>query len=321
MLCQRFSSAQSKPNAESQYVASRVVGRSPPTWPQDKHLSLSEAFHFAACAKRIGRRAKEDSSRSVPGDDDESGVEMGQVLGGSASPIRHAWEMLACCDGLCGAPLGLAVKGGFDSTIAWLCCCLTYGGQVIVDNAERRLSNTQSRPNTEHAGIKVIPRDFDQRPEGYEKQETGKMVHPKPIPEVLEALKKSVANNGEAFGSGKVINFFTWLSSFGDMHAFSDLTCSSFTFICLLCRLLFLATVKHEISYVLEMLEYIITRLSSPQVVQVSLKCRRCQPEETMVGTFLNLHCGHNNPFSNSERQRLKQILQMTCASPPAHST
>ena len=70
--------------------------------------------------------------------------------------------------------------------------------------------------------------------------------------------------------------------------------------------------VKHELSFVIGMLEYIIARLSSPAVVKVSWKCKHGQLEETMVGTFLNLHCGHNNPFARQERQQLKDILQNT---------
>lgn len=263
--------------SESQYVAPSLMGKHAPTWPQDKHISLSEAFHFAACAKRIGKRAKEENSRSTQGGD-EGGMEMGYSFRNSSSPIKSAWEILACVDGLCGAPLGMAVKSGFDSTISWLCCTLTYGGQVVASKAERRLAvdNATTLPNAENV-LPVIPSDFDQRPEGYEQQETGKMVHPKPLPEVLEKLRASVASESDSFSS-----------------------------------------VKHEISFVIGMLEYVIARLSSPPIIQASLKCIHCHPEETMVGTFLNLHCGHNNPFSKSERQHLKEILQKTSAPPPA---
>ena len=287
------------------------MGKPPPTWPQDKHLSLSEAFHFAACAKRIGKQAKQDGTGNSQTGSDDGGVELGRTLGNSTSPIRSFWEVLACVDGLCGAPLGMAAKSGFDATISWLCCVLTYGGQVVVDNAERRLqSMNQSNGSIPSNGIQVIPSDFDQRPEGYEKQETGKMVHPKPIPEVLETLKNSVANNRDAFASGKPTVLID-----------SCCTCSEYSSdIYFFCNPLSLNIVKHEISFIIGMLEYIVARLSSPEVVQTSLKCKHCQPEETMVGTFLNLHCGHNNPFSQQERQQLKKILQNTAASPPAYS-
>ena len=167
---------------------------------------MAEAFHFAACAKRLGRRAKQDNGRSVATcDDDDDGVELGRPAGVSATPIWEAWQMLACCDGMCGAPLGVAVKSGFDSTIAWLCCCLTYGGQVVVDQAERRLAGANNNtPAYPEQAVVVVPKDFDQRPEGYEKQESAKMVHPKPITEVVESLKKLLAENGDSLAPGKL---------------------------------------------------------------------------------------------------------------------
>jgi len=185
---------------ESQYVAPSATR--PPVWPQDKHVSLAEAFHFAACAKRIGRRAKQENSRTAQSDEDGS-VELGRPLGTSSSPLRSAWEILACCDGMCGAPLGMAVKSGFDSTIAWLCCCLTYGGQIVVEQAELRLSAESSNaPPSMEGGLAVTPSDFDQRPGGYEKQESAKMVHPKPIPEVLETLKRLLTESGDSLTPG-----------------------------------------------------------------------------------------------------------------------
>lgn len=253
---------------ESQYVTATGAGSRAPVWPQDKHVSLSEAFHFAACVKRIGRRSKQESgSRSA--ESDEDGIELGRGIGGQSSPLRSAWETLACCDGLCGAPLGVAVKVGFDTTIAWLCCCLTYGGQYVVEEAEHRLAADGGQPNS--GSIAVVPADFDMRPAGFEMQESAKLVHPKPIPEVLESLKVLVADNGDAF-----------------------------------------ASVKHEITFVIGMLEYMLARLSSPQAVQSSWNCRHGKQDESMVGCFLNLHCGHNNPFAKSERDQLRRILQET---------
>ena len=150
--------------------------------------------------KRIGRRSKQDSARiGVHSEEDDSGVELGSSLvGDTSSPIRSYWETLACCDGMCGAPLGMAVKIGFESTIVWLCCCLTFGGQLIVEQAEKR----QSSP-TMDGRLEVKPSDFDLRPEGYEKEESAKMVHPKPLPEVLEKLEGLLAENGDSFAPGK----------------------------------------------------------------------------------------------------------------------
>lgn len=187
----------------SQYVRSRLSRSTGPVWPQDKYISAAEAFHFAACAKRIGRRAKEAVGMPRPG-----GMEMGLADGGdSMSPLKDAWETLSVCDGLCGAPLGIAVKLGFDSVVAWLCACLTYGGQIVAQAAEKRLADNNAGvlPTSPTRPVEIDPTDFDQRPVGYERQETGKMVHPKPIPEVLAILKSALESRGDAFVSGKFL--------------------------------------------------------------------------------------------------------------------
>jgi hypothetical protein len=63
-------------------------------------------------------------------------------------------------------------------------------------------------------------------------------------------------------------------------------------------------------------LEYVVARLSSPSVVESSWKNRHLYVEGTMmVGSFMNLHCGHNNPFSASERKRLKTLMLQATAS------
>ena len=67
---------------------------------------------------------------------------------------------------------------------------------------------------------------------------------------------------------------------------------------------------KHEMAYVIGMLEYVVARLSSPQAVQSASNCRHGRLDESMVGCFLNLHCGHNNAFSKPERDQLRKILQ-----------
>ena len=282
---------------ESQYVTPSGTGARAPVWPQDKHVTSAEAFHFAACVKRIGRRSKQDSGRATsPADDDEDCVELGRPLGGASSPIRSFWEILACCDGMCGAPLGMAVKLGFENTIVWLCCCLTFGGQLIVEQAEQRPSS----PKTD-SRIEVVPSDFDLRPEGYEKQESSKMVHPKPIPEVLETLKSLMAESGDAFAPGKLLLF-----SLRRAPQFSPLF--DFSFSQFLPSTFF--EVKHEVNFVIGMLDYMVNRLSSPAVIESSWKCKHGKPQETMVGNFLNLHCGHNNAFANTERHQLRNILQ-----------
>jgi len=71
--------------------------------------------------------------------------------------------------------------------------------------------------------------------------------------------------------------------------------------------------VKEELSFIVGTLEYIIARLSSPSVVEQSWKNRHLCVDESMVGSFMNLHCGHNNPFSADERSRLRNVLMQAC--------
>lgn len=53
-----------------------------------------------------------------------------------------------------------------------------------------------------------------------------------------------------------------------------------------------------------------VCRLSAPVMIESSWKERHLQPDgSTAVGSFLNLHCGHNNPFSVGERKRLEALL------------
>ena len=170
-------------------------------WPQDKHISLDEGFHFAACAKRIGKLASLEKKRffSVDVEAAMSGVEC-------PSPIFQVWKFLGTCEGLCGAALGTAVKGGYDVTVAWLCCTLTFGGQTLVEGMEHRHKWTEDQARTLLAQLgPVLPTDFDCRPPGYESQESGTTVHPKPIPEVIEALKTLTHEypNDEVLSEGK----------------------------------------------------------------------------------------------------------------------
>lgn len=121
-------------------------------------------------------------------------VEEGHVNGDCLVPIFLVWKVLACCDGLCGAALGTTIKGGFDCTVSWLCSFLTFGGQTVVEGMEHR----QQIPFEESDFSKlaeVLPSDFDCRPPGFEKQESDAVVHPKPIPEVLDTIKMVLEEN------------------------------------------------------------------------------------------------------------------------------
>ncbi len=164
----------------------------PPVWPSDKHISLEEAFHFAACAKRIGKLASIEKKRSMEDED------------GCSAPIYNVWKHLGCCEGLCGSPLGVAVKDGFDTTVSWLSSLCVFGGQTVVEAIEHR-----SRAEKLHELGTAMASDFDCRPPGYEQQESEVVIHPKPIPEVLEVLRNIVEENPNdaVLNNGKGICF------------------------------------------------------------------------------------------------------------------
>mmetsp|Transcript_7486 Transcript_7486/g.11824 ORF Transcript_7486/g.11824 Transcript_7486/m.11824 type:complete len:611 (+) Transcript_7486:3-1835(+) len=261
---------------DSRYVPLGVGRMTAPVWPADKHISIEEAFHFAACAKRIGKLASIEKKRHVMM---ASAGMVESESGTSDAPIFHCWKVLGCVDGLTGSALGIAVKGGFDTTVAWLCSTLTFGGQTVVEAIEHRRQWTEEEAHSKLTELgQVDPSDFDCRPPGYEQQESETVVHPKPIPEVLNDLRKIVEENP----NDPILN-----------------------------------SVSHEVSFVIDTLEYVKSRLSAQTIVESNWKNRHLHVEEMSIGSFLNLHCGHNNPFSDAERKRLKALLvQATTQSP-----
>jgi len=57
-------------------------------------------------------------------------------------------------------------------------------------------------------------------------------------------------------------------------------------------------------------LEYVMSRLSTPATMEASWKSRHFNANGPMAeGSFMNLHCGHNNPYADAERKRLKEVL------------
>lgn len=185
---------------DSRYVAGNFLQAKAPTWPNDKHLTVEEVFHFAACCKRIGKLA----TLKMRGLAQSQGLEIDPQ--GVAQPTRplimEAWKYLSTCDGLTGATLGSAVKRGFDATVAWLCACLVFGGQPLVDAAEQRGGE-----------LAIVPSDFDTRPPGYTAEERDGVVFPKPIPEVVERLAYFASSQDEEIRSCKFsFFFFVWLS-------------------------------------------------------------------------------------------------------------
>jgi hypothetical protein len=190
---------------DSQYAPPGFSRTTSPVWPADKHISLEEAFHFAACVKRIGKVAsieKKKLSLQTEMLNEEGGIE--DIAG--QSPIFHVWKYLGCCEGLCGSALGMAVRGGFDNTVYWLCATLVFGGQTVMEGLEHRKNWSAEEAGQSLAQIgQVEPIDFDCRPPGYEQQESETVLHPKPIPEVLSEVKKILEENptDEIMASGE----------------------------------------------------------------------------------------------------------------------
>jgi len=309
-------------------TGSRYVSQPPfmarmtaPLWPSDKHISLDEAFHFAACAKRIGKLASIEKRRFAVGmlsssaggvlleTNDEPTLDDSTALDSDScqAPIYLVWKYLGCCEGLCGAPLGVTVKGGFDTTVSWLFSLCVFGGQTVVEGIEHRRNLSNPTNNTNEAAIAAIAgastngtshwnatatansraalqlgpvenSDFDCRPPGFEDQESDVVVHPKPIPEVLEALRKIV----EDHPNDPLLN-----------------------------------SVSHEVAFAIGTLEYVMLRLSAPASLETSWKSRHLTNNGSMKeGSFLNLHCGHNNPYSDDERKRLRAVLKQVSKPP-----
>jgi hypothetical protein len=188
--------------SSSSAVSFKSFQINPPTWPADKRITWKEAFHFAFCVKRIGKlatAAKKLSSSNANTNEEQEGIEvtfadghngqMSSTKDGKAScsdnsELIHLWNTLACCDGLCGRPLGQAVKEGFDCTVAWLCCAVIMGSQIVVKAAEKRI-----RLSSAISEVSIQTKDFDCRPTGYQRDENETMRHPIPLPNVLSYLK------------------------------------------------------------------------------------------------------------------------------------
>jgi len=176
-----------------------------PVWPADKHIDLKEAFHFAACARRIGKVATaakkrtlhslEQSSSYDNSNEDEEGIEITTIFSREANDniktvdnqhqcdpllvetksnfkdetMIEVWETLARCDGLTGYPLGAAVKEGDDCVIDWLSCLVIFGCQRVALEVEKRIkSDHQDKSaNTTIRGLS-IKENIDVKPTDFE---------------------------------------------------------------------------------------------------------------------------------------------------------
>jgi len=263
---------------DSRYVAASLIRANAPIWPADKHVTVEEAFHFAACCKRIGKVAK--PNREQRQSDEEEGNRFADALSSGisndsltdSSLVLEAWKVLACCDGLTGLPLGVAVKQGFDATVSWLCSCLIFGGQTLVQVAEDR--RKRMGKFDQNSPLIIDAADFDGRPPNYAADESNGKMHPKPIPEVIDRVATYMEREDTA-----------------------------------------IASLSHEFQFVLGMLQYIQARLSATPTIEAARAIRNLSvTADTSVGSFLNLHCGHNNPFSKDEKRRLVDLLHRAAA-------
>jgi hypothetical protein len=74
--------------------------------------------------------------------------------------------------------------------------------------------------------------------------------------------------------------------------------------------------VAHEFQYVVGVLYYVQSRLSAPATIQAAQKSRRLQGyDDSCVGAFLNLSCGHNNSYSKEEKRSLEFLLGRAASS------
>ena len=261
----RMADFENKSVNDGKYVAS-TFRHQVPVWPTDRHVSIDEALHFAACCKRIGKTAtaiKRNTSLA------------GETLGLESEPlVMQTWKYLATCDGLVGSPLGSSVKNGFDATVSWLCSTLVFGGQIVSANAEKRLGVPLSGQQ-----VQIEPSDFDQRPPGSSPENEDGIMHPTPIPETAVFLEEALDS--------------------GDSHV---------------------SELAHEYKFVIGTLRYIQARLSAPAVTHASsLQRNMKETEDNAVGSFLKLTCGHNNSFSQDEKAKLRDLIQvaMGLPSPP----
>lgn len=63
-----------------------------------------------------------------------------------------------------------------------------------MEGMEHRLEIPFGQSNPSKLG-QALPSDFDCRPPGFEQQESDSIVHPKPIPEVLDDIKRIIEEN------------------------------------------------------------------------------------------------------------------------------
>lgn len=260
-----------------------------PTWPNSDHIDVTQAFHFAACARRIGKVATNikkrqlfNSLESSEDEDEEEGVEITAVFSrDQASELQknmmpednvlvEVWETLARCDGLTGMPLGVTVKEGHDCVVDWLTCILTLGSQRVALAAEERLQKLSEPNSSKQIELSIKECDFEFYYPGYDENDdadSDEIVSTLAIPRVLSELEILYKANG-------------------------------------------IEQIQHELEYCIKTLSYIVDRLSDGDEVSKALRVAHFQDlQDENPGRFLNLTCGHNNQYSVEEKIQLLSIL------------
>lgn len=326
---------------ESRFSRAAAKSISAPLWPKDHHFTVKEAFHFAACVRRIANLAKSAAAASVvsSSSDEESsekysqgstGIELSlgffpeedtTSIGGdtpdernetTTSPLIVAssqlsqeknnnlpavatifvldvWKILSSCDGLYGATLGDALLGGCaDNIVTWLCSTVVFGCQTLVLSMERRMRSSSSNSmvnyntgsdnnNNNNNNTRVcVAKKVETADFSAHKRTTVKQesFFSLPIPEVISSLKTKIDScNSNDKG--------------------------------------FIA-IERELKYCIDILEYIVSRISSPQVLERSWQNLHFLPLTDInytTGSFFRLHCGHNNHFSAEEKEYFKILL------------
>lgn len=263
-----------------------------PTWPTSNHIDISQAFHFAACVRRIGKVATNIRKRQLLNslepsleEDEEEGVEITAVFSRDQANDMHkyntpednilmeVWETLARCDGLTGMPLGATVKEGHDCVVDWLTCILTLGTQRVALAAEERSQKSSEQKSSLQNAISIKDCDFDFFYPGYNENdddddtESVERISTLPIPKVLTELEILYKAKG-------------------------------------------IEQIQHELEYSINTLRYIVDRLSDRDVVSKALRVAHFQDlQDQSPGRYLNLTCGHNNQYSVEEKIQLLSIL------------
>ena len=190
-----------------------------PSWPDDKKITTSEAFHFAACVRRIGKVATSLKKKSfeegsnISCDNEEEGIEIKHIVcedydevgkkkgfydkedlyTSNEIELMEVWKCLSCCDGLTGMPLGVAVKEGYDCTVTWLCCTVTFGCQHLIETAENRLKN-QIKSKDADCELIVQSSDFEFCKDSFLNGLNETLMYPIPMPKVLAKLQQFLLN-------------------------------------------------------------------------------------------------------------------------------